>query len=109
MFIFSTKESRSKDVYNITISISSLENIFGFQKTGETNMLSLVPENTTITSKPLLLVVVSFNTTFSPSISLLPSFLVNKPKNVVNKKTFLQELIMFFVSKILSLNYLQMI
>ena len=53
-------------------------------------MLSSVSENTTVTSKLLLLVVISFNTTFSPSISPLPSFLVNKPKNVVNKKTSVQ-------------------
>ena len=53
-------------------------------------MLSSVPKNTTVTSKLLLSVVTSFNITSSPGIPSLPSFLVNKPKNIVNKKTSVQ-------------------
>ena len=74
-----------------TITIEKfLENIFGPQKTGETNMSSSVPENTTVTPEPSSLVVVPSNTTSSPGVPPLPSSLVNKPKNVVNKKTSVQ-------------------
>ena len=74
-----------------TITIKKfLENIFGPQKTGETNISSSVPKNTTVTPKPPSLVVVPSNTTSSPGIPPLPLFLVNKPKNVVNKKTSVQ-------------------
>ena len=53
-------------------------------------MLLSVPENTTVTPEPPSLVVVPSNTTSSSSVPPLPSFLVNKPKNVVNKKTSVQ-------------------
>ena len=53
-------------------------------------MLSLVPENTTITPEPPSSVVTSSNTTSSSDIPPLPLFLVNKLKNVVNKKTLVQ-------------------
>ena len=77
------------DKHTITIK-KFLENIFGSQKTGETNMLLSVPKNTTVTPEPPSSVVAPSNTTSSPGISSLPSFLVNKPKNVVNKKTSVQ-------------------
>jgi len=53
-------------------------------------MSSSVFKNTTITPKPPSLVVTPSNTTSSPGVPPLPSSLVNKPKNVVNKKTLVQ-------------------
>ena len=53
-------------------------------------MSSSVPKNTTVTPELPLLVVMSSNTTSSSSVPPLPSSLVNKPKNVVNKKTSVQ-------------------
>jgi len=74
-----------------TITIKKfLENIFDPQKTGETNMSSSVSENTTVTPELPLSVVTPFNTISSSGIPSLPSFLVNKPKNIVNKKTSVQ-------------------
>jgi len=74
-----------------TITIEKfLENIFGLQKTGETNMSSSVPENTTVTPELPSSVVTPSNIISSPSIPPLPSSLVNKPKNIINKKTLVQ-------------------
>jgi len=71
-----------------TITIKKfLKNIFGSQKTGETNMSSSVPKNTTVTPEPPSSVVTPSNTISFPGVPPLPSSLVNKPKNVVNKKT----------------------
>ena len=53
-------------------------------------MLSSVPKNTTVTPELLSSVVTPFNITSSPGIPPLPSSLINKPKNVVNKKTSVQ-------------------
>ena len=53
-------------------------------------MLLSVPKNTTITAKPPPSVVIPSNTTSFSSIPPLSSSLVNKPKNVVNKKTSVQ-------------------
>ena len=49
-----------------------------------------VSKNTTVTPKPPLLVVAPSNTTSSPGVPLLLLSLVNKPKNIVNKKTSVQ-------------------
>ena len=49
-----------------------------------------VSKNTTVTPKPPLLVVAPLNTTSSPGVPLLLLSLVNKPKNIVNKKTSVQ-------------------
>ena len=49
-----------------------------------------VSKNTTVTPKPPSLVVAPSNTTSSPGIPLLLLSLVNKPKNIVNKKTSVQ-------------------
>ena len=49
-----------------------------------------VSKNTTVTPKPPLLVIAPSNTTSSPGVPLMLLSLVNKPKNIVNKKTSVQ-------------------
>ena len=75
--------------YIITIK-KFLENIFSPQKTSETNMSSSVSENTTVTSELPSLVVMPFNTISSPGVPPLPLSLVNKPKNIIKRKTLIQ-------------------
>jgi len=65
-------------------------NIFGLQKTGNTNTSSLAPQSTTVTPKPPSSVVVSSNTTSSHNIPSPPSPPINKLTNLVNKKTLIQ-------------------
>ena len=57
---------------------------------GNTNTSSSAPQNTTITPKPPSSMVVPSNTTSSHNVPSPPSPPINKPTNLVNKKTLIQ-------------------